>query len=138
MKLNRLEIFLIGFGIIVAGFFIQRVCVYCKSDFTHGMMLCKNVEECHHFEADMILYYYIDGKEYSTELRESPQNAYKELKVRYLKDKPQKGFIYTVGGFWFLSMLWLLFPVMVWGALVFTKFKENSRVEVTWKKTEKN
>ena len=134
MKLNRLEIFLIGFGVILAIFFLQRVYVYRNSAFTHGMMVCKDARDRQNYEADMILYYYIEGKEYSTEVREATENAYKELTVRYPKENLKKGRIYTTGRFWFLSMLWLLFPVMIWGAFVFTKFKENSRMEVVLEK----
>lgn len=137
MKLNRLAIFLIGFAAIVAGYFVQRAYVYRNSEFTHGMFVCDNPAELLQYEADMSLYYYVDGKEYVTETRDESRLAFKEVQVRYPKDAPEKGRYFTPGRFWGLSALWLLIPTMLWGALVFTLFNENAGIQLSFSKKSK-
>lgn len=136
MKLNRLTIFLLGFALIVAVYFAQRAYVYHNSEFTHGMFVCDNPAELLQYEADMSLYYYVDGKEYVTETRDESQLAFKEVQVRYPKGSPEKGRYFTSGRFWGLSALWLLIPTMLWGALVFTLFNENSGIQLSINKNQ--
>lgn len=112
-------------------FYAQRVFVYQRSAFTHGMMVCDNLEDRKLYDADMTLHYYVEGKEYTTQLRGDTRLAYKELCVRYPKTNVEKGRIYSIGKFWFFPLLWLLFPLMLWGGFVFTKFRENSGVNIT-------
>lgn len=136
MKLNRLTIFLLGFALIVAVYFAQRAYVYRHSEFTHGMFVCDNPAELLRYEADMSLYYYVNGKEYVRETRDESKLAFKEVQVRYPKDSPEKGRYYTPGRFWGLSALWLLIPTMLWGALVFTLFNENSGIQLSINKNQ--
>lgn len=115
-------------------FYAQRAFVYQRSAFTHGMMVCNNLEDRRLYEADMTLYYYVEGKEYTTQLHGDTRMAYKEVTVRYPKSNVAKGRIYTVGKFWFLQLLWLLVPIMFWGGFIFTKFRENSGVNITFER----
>lgn len=131
MKLNRLAIFLIGFALIVAAYFVQRAYVYRHSEFTHGMFVCDNEDDRRLYEADMSLHYYVDGKEFVAQSRDDTRLAYRKVKVRYPKGSPEKGRYFTPGRFWGLSALWLLIPTMLWGALVFTLFKENSGIQLS-------
>ncbi len=136
MKLNRLVIFLIGFAAIVAGYFAQRAYVYHNSEFTHGMFVCDNDDDLRLYEADLSLHYYVDGKEFVVQSRDETKLAYHEVKVRYPKGSPEKGRYYTPGRFWGLSALWLLIPTMLWGALVFTLFNENSGIQLSINKNQ--
>lgn len=119
LKFSRRSLFLVGLGLIFVLFFAQRVSTYIRSDFTQGTLVCDDLNELKQYEADMTLYYYVGAKEYSVPVFTQTELAYQPLKVRYLKSHPERGHIYTVGSYWFLSMLWLLAPIMVWGALVF-------------------
>ena len=136
MKLNRLIIFLLGFAAIVAGYFAQRVYVYHNSEFTHGMFVCDNPAELLQYEADMSLHYYVDGKEFVVQSRDETKLAYREVQVRYPKGSPEKGRYFTSGRFWGLSALRLLIPTMLWGALVFTLFNENSGIQLSINKNQ--
>lgn len=115
-------------------FYAERAFVYQRSAFTHGMLVCNNIEDRKLYEADLTLHYYIEGKEYTTEMYGDTRLAYKELCVRYPKSNFEKGKIYSVGKFWFLPLLWLLIPAMFWGAFIFTKFRENSGVSITFER----
>ena len=123
MKLNRLIIFLLGFALIVAVYFAQRAYVYHNSEFTL-------------YEADLSLHYYVDGKEFVVQSRDETKLAYREVQVRYPKGSPEKGRYFTSGRFWGLSALWLLIPTMLWGALVFTLFNENSGIQLSINKNQ--
>lgn len=136
MKLNRLTIFLLGFALIVAVYFAQRAYVYHNSEFTHGMFVCDNPAELLQYEADMSLHYYVDGKEFVVQSRDETKLAYREVQVRYPKGSPEKGRYFTSGRFWGLSALWLLIPTMLWGALVFTLFNENSGIQLSINKNQ--
>ena len=136
MKLNRLIIFLLGFALIVAVYFAQRAYVYRHSEFTHGMFVCDNPAELLQYEADMSLHYYVDGKEFVVQSRDETKLAYHEVQVRYPKGSPEKGRYFTSGRFWGLSALWLLIPTMLWGALVFTLFNENSGIQLSINKNQ--
>lgn len=136
MKLNRLIIFLLGFALIVAVYFAQRAYVYRHSEFTHGMFVCDNPAELLQYEADMSLHYYVDGKEFVVQSRDETKLAYREVQVRYPKGSPEKGRYFTSGRFWGLSALWLLIPTMLWGALVFTLFNENSGIQLSINKNQ--
>ena len=136
MKLNRLIIFLLGFALIVAVYFAQRAYVYHNSEFTHGMFVCDNPAELLQYEADMSLHYYVDGKEFVVQSRDETKLAYREVQVRYPKGSPEKGRYFTSGRFWGLSALWLLIPTMLWGALVFTLFNENSGIQLSINKNQ--
>lgn len=136
MKLNRLVIFLIGFAAIVAGYFAQRAYVYHNSEFTHGMFVCDNPAELLQYEADLSLHYYVDGKEFVVQSRDETKLAYREVQVRYPKGSPEKGRYFTSGRFWGLSALWLLIPTMLWGAIVFTLFNENSGIQLSINKNQ--
>lgn len=129
MTFNRLTLFLTGLAVLVGLYFLQRVLTYHRSEFTHGILLCKNPDDLQYYEAEMELHYYIGIKEYVTEVFLPTELAYRPVTVRYLPDKPEKGRLYTVRDFWFLSALWLLLPTMVWGALVFTLLTENGRIQ---------
>lgn len=132
MTFNRLSLFLTGLALIMGLFVLQRVLTYHRSEFTHGILLCKNPDDLQYYEAEMELHYYIGMKEYVTEVFLPTELAYRPVTVRYLPDKPEKGRLYTVRDFWFLSALWLLLPTMVWGALVFTLLRENQRARLTF------
>lgn len=136
MKLNRLTIFLLGFALIVAVYFAQRAYVYHNSEFTHGMFVCDNPAELLQYEADLSLHYYVDGKEFVVQSRDETKLAYREVQVRYPKGSPEKGRYFTSGRFWGLSALWLLIPTMLWGALVFTLFNENSGIQLSINKNQ--
>ena len=131
MTFNRLSLFLTGFALILGLFVLQRVLTYHRSEFTHGILLCKNPDNLKYYEAEMELHYYIGMKEYVTEVFLPTELAYRSVTVRYLPDKPEKGRLYTVHDFWFLSALWLLLPTMVWGALVFTLLRENQQAKIS-------
>lgn len=131
MKFNRLSLFLTGFSLILGLFALQRVLTYQRSEFTHGILLCKNPDDLKYYEAEMELHYYIGMKEYVTEVFLPTEQAYHPVTVRYIPDKPEKGRLYTVHDFWFLSALWLLLPTMVWGALVFTLLRENQQAKIS-------
>ena len=137
MKLNRLAIFLIGFAVIVAGYFAQRAYVYHNSEFTHGIFVCDNPDDLHLYEADMTLHYYVDGKELEVATRDETKLAFKEVQVRYPQDAPEKGRYYTPGRFWGVAALWLLIPLMLWGAIVFTLFNENAGLQLFFSKKSK-
>lgn len=115
-------------------YFAERAFVYQRSAFTHGMLVCDDVLDLKFYEADMQLCYYVNGKEYKVAMREDTKLAYKELSVRYRPDKPEKGHIYSTARFWVIPMLWLLAPLMFWGAFIFTHFRENSGIEITIEK----
>ena len=119
LKFSRRSLFLVGLGLIFVLFFAQRISTYIRSDFTQGTLVCDDLNELKQYEAEMTLYYYVGAKEYSVKIFTQTELAYQPLKVRYLKSRPEKGHIYTVSSYWFLSMLWLLAPIMLWGALVF-------------------
>ena len=131
MTFNRLSLFLTGFALILGMFVLQRGLTYHRSEFTHGILICKNLEDAQYYEAEMELHYYIGMKEYVTEVFLPTELAYRPVTVRYLPGKPEKGRLYTIRNFWFLSALWLLLPTMVWGAFVFTLLNENGRLKVT-------
>lgn len=137
MTFNRLSLFLTGLALILALFVLQRGLTYHRSEFTHGILLCKNPDDLQYYEAEMELHYYIGMKEYVTEVFLPTELAYRPVTVRYLPDKPEKGRLYTVRDFWFLSALWLLLPTMAWGALVFTLLRENQRAQFSIGRKEK-
>lgn len=137
MTFNRLTLFLTGFAILVGLYFLQRGVTYHRSEFTHGILICKNIEDVQYYEAEMELHYYIGMKEYVTETTQPTQLAYRPVTVRYLSDKPDRGRLYTVRDFWFVSALWLLLPTMLWGALVFTLLRENQRARFSIGRKEK-
>ncbi len=121
----------------MALYFLQRVVVYQKSDFTYGVLVCEDREALRYYETDLTLYYYVGMKEYHVTVCEQTSKAFQKVRVRYPKERPEKGHLYTVGDFWFLSMLWMLFPVMLWGAFVFTLLEEDGRLIVSWRNAEK-
>ena len=125
LKFSRRSLFLVGLGLIFVLYFAQRISTYIRSDFTQGTLVCDDLNELKQYEADMTLYYYVGAKEYSVPVFTQTELAYQPLKVRYLKNHPERGHIYTVGSYWFLSMLWLLAPIMLWGALVFASFVDD-------------
>lgn len=135
LKFSRRGLFLVGLGLIFVLYFGQRISTYFRSDFTQGTLVCDDLDELKQYEADMTLYYYVGAKEYSVKVFTQTELAYQPLKVRYLKSRPEKGHIYTVSNYWFLSMLWLLAPIMLWGALVFAILvDENGVLEIRFAK----
>ena len=130
MTFNRLTLFLTGLAVLVGLYFLQRGVTYHRSEFTHGILICKNPEDAQYYEAEMELHYYIGMKEYVTETTQPTVLAYRPVTVRYLPDKPDRGRLYTMRDFWFVSALWLLLPTMLWGAFVFTLLNENGRLVV--------
>ncbi|MBQ4355441.1 MAG: hypothetical protein II757_02145 [Bacteroidales bacterium] len=136
MRINRFFLFLIGFAVMLAVYFAQRAYVYQHSAFTHGMLVCDDPLDLKFYEADMTLHYYVDGREYTVEVRDDTRLAFKELQIRYPQGKPDKGRIYSTSRFWVLPALWLLIPLMLWGAFIFTYFRENSGIQITYEKKE--
>ena len=132
MKIARFPLFLIGFAVLLGLYFAQRYTTYKNSGFTHGVLFCENPFEEHVYEEEMILYYYIGQKEYSVTVVGAVKDANRRIDVRYPKDKPERGRVYTFFDFWIVSALWLLIPLMLWGAFVFTLLEEDGRLVVTW------
>jgi len=135
MTFNRLTLFLVGLGLMLALYAVQRVTTYRESEFTHGILLCTNPDDLKLYEAEMELHYYVGMKEYVTHETMPTQLANRQVVVRYKEKNPEKGKLYIPADFWFLSMLWLLFPTMVWGAFVFTILNEDGRLKITLKKS---
>lgn len=132
MKISRFPLFLIGFAVILCLYFAQRYSTYRNSGFTHGVMFCEHPFDEHFYEEEMILYYYIGEKEYAVPVLGAVKDANRCVDVRYPKNKPGRGRVYTFSDFWIVSALWLLLPLMLWGAFVFTLLEEEGRLVVTW------
>ncbi|MBO4646109.1 MAG: hypothetical protein J5642_06295 [Bacteroidales bacterium] len=130
MKFSRAGLFFCGFALLLAGYFGQRTYSFLHRSFTHGSLACIDTEDLKYREADMILYYYVNGKEYHVTTHESTELAYRPLEVCFPTDAPDKGSIYTIGRFWVLPLLWLLLPLMFWGAFVFTLLREDGKLEI--------
>ncbi len=130
MKLSRLWVFLIGLLFLLILFAINRVRVYNNSNFTHGVLVCptESLDERH--DVELTLYYYVGMKEFTVTKYDVPVEVNQIVMVRYPKDQPEKGTIYTVLDFWFVSALYLLLPLMLWFAFVFSWLDENGKVEV--------
>lgn len=130
MKLSRLGVFLIGVIVIVSLFFIIRILTYRNSEFTHGVVVCPIDSANNNDEIEYTLYYYVGMKEYSVTKYEIPDIANQEVVVFYPKGHPEKGDIYTITHFWFVAALYMLLPLMIWFAFIFTWLKEKEGIEI--------
>lgn len=130
LKISRSWLLAIGILIIFAGYFVLRTRTYKQSEFTVGVVM-NDQQNKPTFAGDILmnLYYFIDTEEYCVPTYQYPEKENAIVCVRYKPESPEKGSIYTRGDFWFLSMLWLLIPLMVWAALVLSFIDENDRVE---------
>lgn len=132
-KISRPLLFLVGLVVIFSLYFFQRWVTYSRSEFTHGVLICEDRSALKYYETDMTLYYYVGMREYHVTVTENTNRAFQKVEVRYLPEKPERGHIYRAGDFWFLSMLWMIFPVMLWIAFVFTLLREDGFVVLTWR-----
>lgn len=85
------------------------------------------------YEAEMDLYYYVGMHVYNKKVNETTDLANKSITVRYPKKHIEKGKIYIPSRFWGVSVLWLLFPIILWTAFVFTLLNEDMKLEVDWR-----
>ena len=127
---SRAGLFFCGFVLMILAFLGQRIYVYDHSSFTYGVLCFKEPDDRQYYETDMILYYYVDSKELTKEVHLRTSLAYEKVSVYYPIGKPEKAKVYTITDFWCVAALWLLLPLMLWGAIVFTFFRENSCIEM--------
>lgn len=130
MKLSRIAVFLLGFALMLLLFFINRVWVYRNSEFTYGVLVCppELLEETR--EVELTLFYYVEMHEYKVTIHDVPQDVNRQVIVRYPKDNPEKGRLYTVFNFWGVSAFFLTIPLIPWLAFVFTFLRENEHLKV--------
>ena len=132
MNIARFPLFLIGFALMLGLFLAQRFYTYSHSEFTHGVLFSDQPFTTHYYEEELILYYYVGCKEYAVPVMADGRQVNKRVRVRYPEGKPEQGDVYQPWRFWGVSALWLLFPLMLWGAFVFTLLDEDGRLSVTW------
>lgn len=85
------------------------------------------------YEAEMDLYYYVEMQVFHKEITETTDLANQPVTVRYPKKSAEKGKIYIPSRFWGVSALWLLFPIILWTAFVFTLLNEDMKLEMDWR-----
>lgn len=130
LKISRGWLLAIGIILIFVCYFVLRARTYKQSEFTVGVVM-NDQQNKPTFAGDieMNLYYFIGDEEYCVPTYQYPDKENSIVCVRYKPESPEKGSIYTRGDFWFLKMLWLLLPIMVWAALVLSFVDEYDKVE---------
>lgn len=107
--------------------------MYKHSLFTYGIVTYDQQIDEEADEVEMDLYYYIGMTVYHKKVMEAPDMANRNVVVRYFPKKPQRGKIYTPARFWLIDAIWMLFPIMLWTAFVFTLLNEDMKLEVDWR-----
>ncbi len=133
IRFSRLGLFLSGLAILLILFYLQRLFVYKHSQFTYGIVIYDQTVEDEENEVEMDLYYYIGMNAYHKKVMENTSLANQNVVVRYFPKKPYKGKIYTPARFWLVDALWMLFPLMLWTAFVFTLLNEDMKLEIDWR-----
>lgn len=133
IRFSRLGLFLSGLAILLILFYLQRLFVYKHSQFTYGIVIYDQAVEDEENEVEMDLYYYIGMNAYHKKVMENTSLANQNVVVRYFPKKPYKGKIYTPARFWLVDTLWMLFPLMLWTAFVFTLLNEDMKLEIDWR-----
>lgn len=133
IRFSRLGLFLSGLAILLILFYLQRLFVYKHSQFTYGIVIYDQAVEDEENEVEMDLYYYIGMNAYHKKVMENTSLANQNVVVRYFPKKPYKGKIYTPARFWLVDVLWMLFPLMLWTAFVFTLLNEDMKLEIDWR-----
>ncbi|MBQ7550605.1 MAG: hypothetical protein IJT04_03650 [Bacteroidales bacterium] len=133
IRFSRLGLFLSGLAILLILFYLQRLFVYKHSQFTYGIVIYDQAVEDEENEVEMDLYYYIGMNAYHKKVMENTSLANQNVVVRYFPQKPYKGKIYTPARFWLVDALWMLFPLMLWTAFVFTLLNEDMKLEIDWR-----
>lgn len=131
LRFSRPVIFCIGIVLMCLIYFAIQYHTYKKSLFTHGVVVYQFPLQ---FSIDglatMALYYYVDMHEYEVLIDLPVEKANQEVVVRYLPDAPDKGTIYTPVDFWFINMFWLLLPLIIWIAFIFTFMTPAGKIEL--------
>lgn len=139
LRISRSWLIVIAFLLTFAGFFWQRIHVYRQSEFVQGVLLNDDNNELYFTgEIEMNLYYFVGHQEFCVKTYQYPKMENAIVTVRYIPTMPAKGQIYTVADFWFISMLWLILPLMVLCALIISFLDENSNVEFFIHRHKKN
>lgn len=138
MRFSRFIIFIVGILLMISSYFVFQYHTYKKSLFTIGLVKYHlPLQFSMDGLATMTLHYYVDIKEY-TQLVELPiDQANQEVKVRYFPHSPDKGSIYTVLDFWIINMLWLLLPIIIWTAAIYTFMTNSGKIEMRFEKRKK-
>jgi len=137
-QLSRLLIFLLGIIIMLAINFYLRYHIYEKSHFTHGVLVSTpNAKINWDGMIPMTLSYYVDMKEFKVPVEAPLEIANTAVTVRYLPDKPHNGKIYDFNDFWLISMLWLVVPLMLWTAFLFTAMTPSGKIAIKFEKKRK-
>jgi len=124
---SRKKIFITGILLIFAVYFFICYYIYSHSIYTDGVLIWDKPFAIHNDgTASMTLCYYVDMKEYSVPVETSLANANQKVIVRYFPNHPEKGKIYNRNDFWFLNMLWLILPIMLWSAFILSFMKDSA------------
>lgn len=134
-RLSRIIVFLLGIMMMLSIYFYIQYNTYTKSLFTHGVVVYTPSAE---INADglipMTLHYYVDMKEFEVTVEVPLEMANKAVTVRYLPEKPHNGKIYDFNDFWLISMLWLVVPLMLWTAFLFTAMTPSGKIAIKLEK----
>lgn len=133
--LSRLLVFLVGIIIMLAINFYVRYHIYEKSHFTHGIVVSTPKAKINwDGMIPMTLHYYVEMKEFEVSVELPLEMANTAVTVRYLPDKPHNGKIYNFNDYWLLSLLWLIVPLMLWTAFLFTAMTPSGKIAIKLEK----
>lgn len=130
-RLSRIVIYLLGILMMLGIYFSIQYNTYTKSLFTHGVVVyTPSTEIGPDGLIPMKLHYYVDMKEYEVPVEIPFEMANRAVSVRYFPEKPHNGKIYDFNEFWLISLFWLVLPLMLWTAFLFTVMTPSGKIAV--------
>jgi hypothetical protein len=136
IKLNRMQCFLIGIGIIFLFYFLNRTKYIFNSEKVQGKFIFY-VSENDSLEGKLfypVVEYEVKGKVYRFRGREGASYELNEELPVLLKDHdPERPVLYTIGSFWLYPLFYVILPVIIWAAFSLSYVNKNEKVVINLK-----
>jgi hypothetical protein len=131
IKLNRIQCFLTGIGIIFLFYFLNRMQYVFNAGRVEGKFVFY-ISENDSLEGKMvypIIEYVVKDSVYR--FRGNEGSSYKlneKLPVLLEENDPERPLLFTIGSFWLYPLLYWLLPVLIWSAFSLSYINGNENV----------
>lgn len=132
VRLNKIQCFLFGLGVILLFYILNRVNHIIGSEKVNGTMVFYIEEDGQEGK----LFYPIIEYEYNDSIfrfraREGASYELKQNIPVLLEEKdPDKPLVFTIGSFWLYPMFYIIFPIALWAAFSLSYVNKNEFVEI--------
>lgn len=134
-RLNRIKLFLLGVGVIMACYFARQLTFIAASAKADGIVLNVTNNDSLSMENTLLSYpmvgFSANGETYIFR-GESNMNVAKgdTVKVIYRSSNPSNAHIYSFTGFWLRNILWFIIPLVLWAAFSLSYLDRNEHLAI--------